>query len=526
MDSTPTNEIIMENQMQSCLKSLHGDISGIADESARQCLTNFINICCALYSAEAEDEHASMGVIDTCRRKILTVHKKSVKVLQTLLNDDTSRGQGVIDKVLQKTETLIDINVALERHFGQATHFNMNKINHGGKEENSMQVSTMEVFEGEDDDEDVETNLKNIVNGLNILGEISDSLEAREAEERTTYRRRSEYLESLRKQAAAHPAIDAYIGRNARSPLAAKARREEYMQYACALERVLTKIRKTTESLRESGRNDLDALEKHLPSLQTLSEALTRLHVSVQDAYKEPEQADNPDIPELPEKTRKDQETEADEARNTLATSLTQAVATVGAMRRFLDTSLGYITAVLDESSGDWAVHLTAEGAKAKGRNGCLASLRWPSAGDDLYAVNTFTFLPLEEKACRRHLIEAQVPDAKQLCVVIFLFICLSLCSETFHSSSAHQRSQLSAFRTCICSPALTAFRFPYLYLLTSAHSFPLCVLVSAHQRSQLSAFRTCICSPALTAFRFLYLYLLTSAESFPLSVLVFAHQR
>ena len=94
-----------------------------------------------------------------------------------------------------------------------------------------------------------------------------------------------------------------------------------------------------------------------------------------------------------------------------MAEQLTKAVACVGSMRRLVDASLGQVTRVLDESSADWGALVTAEGAGSLAPSpigdteAVLSSLNWPTGADDLLAINTFKFLPLDDKECRDHLV-------------------------------------------------------------------------------------------------------------------------
>lgn len=421
----------MDRDLTSCLDYLKSEVAKVTSNSARTCLSNFIEICGALYMAEEEDEHDSQTVVRACREKILKTHQKSTKVLDILLNSETPGKQSAIDNVLNQLKGLGKISDTMDNEFGKAFQCSQckeslidNDLARPIVKDRQLEWHRNSVTNG---------HVNEIVAGLSGLADISNFLQKEEDEAWNTNLYLSQRLERLRVKAGTHPAIEAYTIRNCRSSMAVKKRQEEYVQYAVSVERVLKQVHKATEAIRLSTQKDLSCIVQNLPLLRTLSCTLARLHTSTMEAAASPEatEADN----KVNEKDcTSNHGTQSKTPRNRIgkdalvpsegnggnpvvekhygrvfssaryshnvkespqicakeklmAEKLTQALACIGCMRRQVDATLGHVGFTLTDPSGDQGDLSTGDSV--------------PSS-----SARQFKFMPLDDKPSQKQLIE------------------------------------------------------------------------------------------------------------------------
>ena len=225
-----------------CLEPLQSDVNDVKNASARQCLTNFINVCGALYTIEAENERASQDIVRVCREKILQTHRKSIDILDSLLASGGFNEHSNIQQVMDKILELAKVSESINLQFGQVPPFSQDFEGSFGSNQRLAHVLSKGKPQAAQDAEETTACVKSIVIGLNGLAEIERALKKAEKEVWATNRKLTRRLEDLKQEAGAHPAIEAYTARNCRNPHTVKTRHEEYVQYASAMERVLRKV--------------------------------------------------------------------------------------------------------------------------------------------------------------------------------------------------------------------------------------------------------------------------------------------
>ncbi|GFR58022.1 hypothetical protein ElyMa_000017300 [Elysia marginata] len=285
----------MDRDLTSCLESLQTEVGKVTSDNARTCLINFIEICRALYKAEADDVRASQPIVRTCREQILKTHRKSIDILEILLNLDLTDKQPSIDMVLKKLKELRSISDILDNDF-DSTPPHLKKIESLLNLAQSVDgpVAPPKPNTVTNHGSVTKSLVKDLVAGLTGLADISQALQKEEEEIWATNRNLSHVLENLRIKAGTHPAIEAYTARNCRSQLAVRKRQEEYAQYAISIHRVLDKMKKAVRAFQSSSQNELSDLAKHLPLVRTLSHTLARLHISTLEIAASPQQMENP----------------------------------------------------------------------------------------------------------------------------------------------------------------------------------------------------------------------------------------
>ncbi|RUS83668.1 hypothetical protein EGW08_008574, partial [Elysia chlorotica] len=396
-----------------CLDLLQDSISEVPNKEARECLINFIQICSALYTAEARDGVSSQNIACMCRARILKIHQKSVYLLEYLLNAPIPNKQNAIKAVLNKLNKLNRISEKLDRKFGKVEYYGGDVETLSEQSQRNSEDLTEQKLPTVKDASFARARVQEIMSGLNGLAHLDQELHEDEVEAWAINRHLSKRLDALKQKASAHPAIEVYTAHNCRSPLASRGRYQEYQLYAAALERVLKKITKVKDTLAKSNRSSLAELEKQLPFLDTLSHTLGRLHVTtLEESSTTAEQREAADSRAYARRLGCPQSLACDNGRERqMAENLTHALASIGSLRRLMDVRVGQVTAVLNKCSGDLGAHPT------KSTNGpsyynagdsekVPRPLGQPPRKGCILDVKAFKCMASGEKKCREQLID------------------------------------------------------------------------------------------------------------------------